>query len=224
MQRVVRIRPAGGQGDQWVVDLADGRRFRLGAEHIPLLDLAEGGEVDEALEQRLTSLDERVRGREAALRLLRYRLRSHAELVARLRRRGFTANVIADVIADLTSQGLVDDARFARVWAENRMSAGQSGPHRVRAELRIKGVPPALIKETVKAIFGADREAELAATVAERHMRRMRGLPTEVRLRRLAGLLRRRGFSGSAIAPLLRRQARESATLDQSRISPIDND
>lgn len=224
MQRVVRIRPAGGRGSRRVIALADGRRFLLDAEEIPRLGVIEGAVVDGALLERLATMDERVRAREAALTLLRYRLRSRAELTGRLRRRGFTADAIRDVIADLTTQGLIDDAHFARVWAETRLAAGRSGPHRVRAELRGKGVPPPLIEEAVRTAFGARGEAELAATVAERHLRRMRGLPVEVRLRRLAGLLRRRGFSGSAIAPLLRRQARESLTLDQSGISPIDDD
>jgi regulatory protein len=124
------------------------------------------------------------------------------------------------VIAELREQGMVDDARFARVWAESRVASGQSGPHRVRAELRGKGVLPALIEEAVEAVFGTQREAELAAAIAERHLRRMRSLPLEVRLRRLAGLLRRRGFSGSAIAPLLRHHAREDLTIDRPAAPP----
>src|SRR3989304_5792376 len=50
----------------------------------------------------------------------------------------------------------------------------------------------------------------------ERPPPRWRSLPLEVRLRRLAGLLRRCGFSGSVIAPLLRRYIRPGHQADLS--------
>ena len=214
MQQVTRIRPAGRREDLRAVTLADGRRFLLEAEQVTFLGLFPEAAVDEALERRLVNLDERIRAREAALTLLRYRLRSRTELTARLRRRGFSAHVIQDLVTDLGAKGMVDDGRFARAWAEHR-AIGQNGPHRVRAELRSKGVASAVIDEAVRAVFGGD-EAELAAALVERHLRRLRSLPVEVRLRRVAGLLRRRGFSGSVIAPLLRRYMRPRHQADLS--------
>ncbi len=205
MPLVARIRPAGRQGGLRAVTLADGRRFLLEAEQVAAMGLCPETEVDEGLLVRLASLDERARARQAALLLLRYRLRSRAEVAARLRQRGFSPSVSDGVVAELAAEGLLDDARFARAWAEHR-ALGQNGPARARAELRRKGVDPALVDETVRQVF-AGQEADLAAAIAERHLRRLSGLPAEVRLRRLAGLLRRRGFSGGVIALLLRRHA-----------------
>ena len=203
---MARIRPPGRREDLRAVTLADGRRFLLEAEQVTFLGLSPEAPVDGALERRLVTLDERVRAREAALTLLRYRMRSRTELTARLRRRGFSPSAIQDLVADLIARGMVDDVRFARAWAEHR-AIGQNGPLRVRAELRSKGVVAAVIDEAVGAVFGG-QEAELAAGLVERHLRRLSSLPAEVRMRRLAGLLRRRGFSGSVIAPLLRRHVR----------------
>lgn len=205
MPLVARIRPAGRQGGLRAVTLADGRRFLLEAEQVAAMGLCPETEVDEGLLVRLAALDERARARQAALLLLRYRLRSRAEVAARLRQRGFSPSVSDSVVADLAAEGLLDDARFARAWAEHR-ALGQSGPARARAELRQKGVDPALVDEIVRQVF-AGQEADLAAALVERHLRRLSGLPAEVRLRRLAGLLRRRGFSGGVIALLLRRHA-----------------
>ncbi len=205
MPLVARIRPAGRQGDLRAVTLADGRRFLLEAEQVAALGLFPEAAVDEGLLVRLTALEERARARQAALLLLRYRLRSRAEVAARLRQRGFSPAVIDGVVANLAAEGLLDDVRFARAWAEHR-ALGQSGPARARAELRRKGVDPAVIDEAVRQVF-AGQEADLAAALAERHLPRLSGLPAEVRLRRLAGLLRRRGFSGGVITLLLRRHA-----------------
>src|SRR3972149_742305 len=113
MQQVTRIRPAGRREDLRAVTLADGRRFLLEAEQVTFLGLFPEAAGDEALERRLVNLDERIRAREAALTLLRYRLRSRTELTARLRRRGFSPRVIQHLVADLIAKGMVDDARFA---------------------------------------------------------------------------------------------------------------
>ncbi|MDQ7849102.1 MAG: RecX family transcriptional regulator [Armatimonadota bacterium] len=203
MPLVARIRPAGRQGVLRAVILADGRRFLLEADQVAAAGLFPEMAVDEGLLVRLAVLEERVRARRAALLLLRYRPRSRAEVATRLRQRGFSPSAIDGVVAELAAQGLLDDARFARAWAEHR-ALGQSGPARARAELRRKGVDPTVADEAVREVFAA-QEADLAAALAERHLRRLSGLPVEVRLRRLAGLLRRRGFSGGVITLLLRR-------------------
>ncbi len=212
MLRVARIRPAGRREDLRAVVLVDGRRFLVDAAELESLALVPEAPVEEALERHLAALDEGIRAREAALRLLRYRLRSRLELVSRLRRRRFRPATIEAVVADLTARGMVDDARFAQVWAEHRALAN-NGPQRVRAELRGKGVASSVIDEAVRSVF-AGQEAELAAALAERARRRLRNLPVDVRLRRLAGLLRRHGFSGSVITPLLRREARPERNAD----------
>lgn len=217
--QIAHIRPAGRGGHLRAVTLADGRRLLVDAGRVSPLDLTEGMEVDAALEARLAALDDETRAREAALTLLRYRPRSRAELTARLRRRGFAISTIGALLAELAEGGLLDDRRFARLWAESRVAAGRSGPHRVRAELRLKGVASEVIDEALGAAFGPDQERDLAAAVAERYLPRLRALPAEVRFRRLVGLLRRRGFSGSVIAPILRRHAGAGPSDDAREVS-----
>src|SRR3970282_2896510 len=102
MQQVTRLRTAGRREDLRAVTLADGRRFLLEAEQVTFLGLSPETAVDDGLERRLVNLDERIRAREAALTLLRYRLRSRAELTARLRRRGSSPHVIQHLVAALT--------------------------------------------------------------------------------------------------------------------------
>ncbi|MGH2348478.1 MAG: RecX family transcriptional regulator, partial [bacterium] len=105
---------------------------------------------------------------------------------------------------------LLDDRRFARLWIESRLAGGRSGPHRLRAELRLKGIDPAIIEETLGAVLPAQAEAQLAAEAADRYLARRQSLPAEVRVRRLMGLLQRRGFSTGVIAPILRETARRA--------------
>ncbi len=204
-QKVARIRAPARRDDLRTVTLADGRRLLLEADEVSRLGLAPECVVDEALGQRLATLDERTRAREAAARLLGYRPRSRAELSGRLKRLGFSPDIVQHVTGDLTARGMLDDAHFARAWAEYRV-LGRQGPKRVRAELRAKGVATPLIDETVRAVF-VGQEEHLAREVVERHLPRLRELPVETRIRRLVGLLRRRGFSGTVITLVLRRYA-----------------
>ncbi len=204
-QQVARIRAPARRDDLRTVTLADGRRLLLEADEVSRLGLAPECVVDEALGRRLATLDERTRAREAAARLLNYRPRSRAELSGRLKRLGFSPDIVQHVTGDLTARGMLDDAHFARAWAEYR-AVGRQGPRRVRAELRAKGVATPLIDEAVRAVF-VEQEEQLAGEVVERHLPRLRELPVETRIRRLVGLLRRRGFSGAVITPLLRRYA-----------------
>lgn len=206
--QIGRIRPAGRGGHLRAVTLADGRRFLVDVERALPLALAEGMEFDANLEERLIALDEETRAREAALGLLRYRPRSRAEMAARLRRRGFSPASVETLLADLTSSGAIDDPRFARLWVESRLAGGRKGPHRLRAELRLKGLPSTIIEDTLRTALSPEQEAQLAADAAGHYLARRQGLPAEITLRRLVGLLRRRGFSSSAIAPILRDTAR----------------
>ncbi len=216
--QITRIRPAGRGGHLRAVTLGDGRRFLVDAERAIPFALAEGLDIDAALEERLATLAEETRAHEAALALLRYRPRSRVELRNRLRRRGCAPAVIETVFADLVTSGAVDDRRFARFWIESRLGGGRNGPHRLRAELRLKGVDPAIIEETLHASLPTEQEAELAAIAADRYLARRQALPAEVVLRRLVGLLRRRGFSSSVIAPILRESARRMRAQNGDRL------
>lgn len=207
--QIGRIRPAGRGGHLRAVTLADSRRFLVDAERVLPLALAEGMEIDAPVVECLAALDEQTRAREAALALLRYRPRSRAELAGRLRRRGIAPAAVEALLTDLAQTGTVDDRRFARLWVDGRLAAGRRGPHRLRAELRLKGVASDIIEETLHAALPPEQEEQLAAAAAARYLSRGQALPADVRLRRLAGLLRRRGFSGSAIAPILRETARQ---------------
>ena len=85
---------------------------------------------------------------QAALRLLSFRAWSEQELVERLRRRGFAAKVVARVVQDLTSRGLMDDWAFASERARTRVLNHHVGPRRLKEDLRHKGVAEEITEAT----------------------------------------------------------------------------
>jgi len=138
----------------------------------------------------------------AAAELLARRAWTEAELVRRLTRRGASPDVAAAVVADLATRGHVDDATFARHFVETRAARGY-GTARLAADLRARGVAPALI---TAALAGVDAEAQLerARAIARRRVPALRRVAPERAAARLRDHLLRRGFAGGLVARVVR--------------------
>jgi regulatory protein len=106
------------------------------------------------------------------------------------------------VVADLTSRGYLDDARFARQWVEVRAARGY-GPARLMAELRARGVVAALIKAALAAL-DPDGEVERARAAARRRLPALRGVRGDRAASRLHAHLLRRGFDAGVVARVVR--------------------
>ena len=140
--------------------------------------------------------------RRAAADLLSRREWTRAELTARLRRRGAPAGIAAEVVADLASRGYLDDARFACRWVEARAARGY-GPTRLTAELRARGVAPALI-EAALAALDPGAEVERARAAALRRLPARRGARPDRAASRLRDHLLRRGFDAGVVRRVIR--------------------
>lgn len=76
---------------------------------------------------------------QSALRILRYRFNSEAELRRKLTSRRFDAEAIEATIARLREEKWIDDERFAGALVRTR-AARKVGPGRIRRELTSAGV------------------------------------------------------------------------------------
>ena len=113
------------------------------------------------------------------------------ELRARLRQKGFDQEVILAVIDRLQETSLQDDGRFAAQFAESAQTRGMAG-RRIQAELRARGVGKDLAAQA--AVEDPEEELARARDLAVRRVGRMGEIPPEARVRRIVGLLARRGF------------------------------
>ena len=101
------------------------------------------------------------------------------------------------VLGRFTEVGLIDDAMFASAWVESRHHGRSLGRRALAAELNQRGV---------------DRDdIQAARALVERKLASTAGLPAQVRLRRLVGMLARKGYP----AGLAYRVVREA--LDRDR-------
>jgi regulatory protein len=106
--------------------------------------------------------DPRQKAFERALKSIGVRERTRSEVRAFLVRRGYEPAVVDDVVRSLGEEGLVDDAGYARRFAEDRRLLDRWGNERIARDLERRGVEPELIEE---ALAGHGREDELAVAV-----------------------------------------------------------
>ena len=128
-----------------------------------------------------------------ALRLLESQPRTRAELERALARRGVPADAATAVLDRFTEVGLVDDEAFAAAWVNSRHTGRGLGRRALGAELRRRGVAEQTVRDAVS-VVSTDDEETAARALAERRLRTMHGLARDTQLRRLAGMLARKGF------------------------------
>ncbi|HMC67525.1 MAG TPA: regulatory protein RecX [Mycobacteriales bacterium] len=134
--------------------------------------------------------------RQIALRLLESQPRTRAELAQAMARRGVPADAATAVLDRFIEVGLIDDEAFANAWVTSRHTGRGLGRRALSQELRRRGVDDETARQAV-ATVSADDERSAAVALVERRLRAMNGLSRDTQIRRLVGMLARKGFSPS---------------------------
>jgi regulatory protein len=128
---------------------------------------------------------------ELALRALSYKERTESELRGWLAEREVAGAEIEEVIALLAEAGAIDDASFARRYAEDKRSLAGWGPERIARSLEGRGVA----REHIEVALATEDEAgQLDRAVALLAARGIR-CDSERDRERALGLLVRRGYA-----------------------------
>ena len=172
----------------------------LSAETVSKLNLFEGKEINpEQLENAIFE-EEKQHTRNYAFRLLSYRSRSQKEISERLRNRGYPEPVINTIIEELKNTGLIDDKKFAIMFAQDRLNFAKKGKRIIFAELLRKGVPKPDVEEALKKI---NDETAVAKNLIEKYKKRYTRLEPDKRRKKLHDLLLRRGFSFKVVEEIM---------------------
>lgn len=131
--------------------------------------------------------------RQICLHQLEHAPRTRAELAAVLTRRGVEEQVAEQVLGRLSEVGMIDDALFAQMWVSSRHRGRGLAGRALSHELRGKGIDDELVREAVGTLE-PEQELATARALVDRRLKATSGLATEVRVRRLAGLLARKGY------------------------------
>ncbi|MFC9950349.1 recombination regulator RecX, partial [Streptomyces prasinus] len=144
-------------------------------------------------EREESSGDPVERARAICLRLLTGTPRTRKQLADALRKREIPDEAAEEVLSRFEEVGLIDDSAFADAWVESRHHGRGLARRALAQELRTKGVDSTLIDAAVSQLDSEQEEATARELVA-RKLRSTRGLDRDKRIRRLAGMLARKGY------------------------------
>jgi regulatory protein len=139
-----------------------------------------------------------------ALARLARRDHSEQEIRRALRQDGFADELVEETVARLRRERYLDDAGFAARLARSRLAHHGVGRHRVRQELRKKGVGRATAESGLKEALGEVSEAAVVDALARRFWRSRDKDEPPHRLRKLWVFLVRRGFPADLVHARLR--------------------
>jgi regulatory protein len=120
--------------------------------------------------------------------------RTRAQLEAAMAGKGLPDDVRQRVLDRFTDVGLIDDAAFANAWVESRHAGRGLAKRALSHELRQRGVAAVVADEAVSAL-GAEQEEQTARALVARRLPSTARLEPAARVRRLAGMLARKGYS-----------------------------
>jgi regulatory protein len=140
--------------------------------------------------------------RQIVLRQLAMAPRSRAQLGQKLLQRGCPADVAAAVLDRMAEVGLVDDQAYAQMLVRSQQAGRGLAKRSLARELRTQGIEDDLADEALASISDAD-ERDRARALVDKRLRSMPGLGIEVQIRRLAGMLARKGYSSSVTSAVI---------------------
>ncbi|MEE1835578.1 recombination regulator RecX [Streptomyces sp. SP17KL33] len=152
-----------------------------------------GSSFSSRAEKGESSGDPAERARAICLRLLTGTPRTRKQLADALHKREIPEGVAEEVLSRFEEVGLINDSAFADAWVESRHHGRGLARRALARELRTKGVDSALIDEAVSQL-DSEQEETTARELVARKLRSTRGLDRDKRLRRLAGMLARKGY------------------------------
>jgi regulatory protein len=170
--------------------------------------------VEVTMEQidAIVAEDRRRIGLESAVAMLARRPRSEREVRRRLKQRKLDETAIEDTVAKLKGARLLDDAEYARSFAETRSRISPRSRRLLVQELRAAGVESEIAANAVEDV--SDEEA--AYRLASSRMKALAGVDEQAFRSRLGGLLQRRGFGWDVTRRTVARCWAESHPDDES--------
>lgn len=149
--------------------------------------------------------DQEAVARKILLDQLTGRARSRGELAGKLARKRVPDEIAQGLLDRFEEVGLVDDAAFAREWVTSRQAGRGLARRALAVELRRKGVDQDVISDAVAEVDTEDEEVAARALV-RRRLPALRGHDEATVVRRLAGMLARKGYPSSLVWRVVREE------------------
>jgi regulatory protein len=131
--------------------------------------------------------------------------RSRSELATKLAKKGVPEQMADRLLTRFEEVGLVDDEAFARAWVQSRQAGKGLARRALAQELRRKGIDDTVAREALDEV-DPDEEVEAARRLVQRKMRSLHRVDRNTAIRRLTGMLARKGYPSGVAMRVVREQ------------------
>ena len=151
------------------------------------------------------------RAQDLCVRMLSVRSRSRTELRQAMARKEIEEEVAELVLGRLDRAGLIDDEAFAHEWVASRHNHRGLSRRVLVDELRRKGIDGSVAAEAAAAV-GEDSELERARELVRRKLPSVARVDDTTKLRRLVGVLARKGYTEGMAVRVVREELSRNGT------------
>lgn len=138
-----------------------------------------------------------TKGRAILLRQLTASAKSRAQLKTKLLEKEIPENIAEELLDRFEEIQLVDDEAFAEGWVRSRARSRGLARGAIKRELREKGVDDETAQQALEQIDDGDEEERARELVRTKLRPDSMGADRDKALRRLVGMLARKGYGGS---------------------------
>ena len=165
------------------------------------------GDPEQDLRSRDGEPDPHDVARQIVLRQLAMAPRTRKQLRDKLRQRACPDDVAEAVLDRMTEVGLVDDQAYAGMLVRSQQASRGLARRALARELHTKGVDDETAREALSHVH-PEGERDQAMRLVAKKLRTMHGLDATVQMRRLAGMLARKGYPADLSMQVVREAVR----------------
>jgi regulatory protein len=161
--------------------------------------LRKGDYIDADKADKILDFDYWIDAKRVSLRYLNHRSRSEKEIKERLHKEDIPEEIITRVLEFLRSYDLVNDEKWSRAFASDKLGRKLVSSRQLAVELKQKGIDQSIIEETLKEVNEGQSDAERALEAAKKRLPRLAKETPEKRKQKMYSFLAGRGFSFDVI-------------------------
>lgn len=178
------------------------KTFLIGVSAQTLIDysIEKGVELTPFLFDKLRKSEEYQKVKDTFYDYLSRRDHGSIELKQKGSKKGFSPEIMADVLNELDQKGLIDDLSFAQKFASDKAEFKQWGPRKIKSELLRKGIQKQVAEKAIKEITNnLDQQQICVDLLMKKERRYMRETDPFKRKQKMYRYLAGKGFSGNVI-------------------------
>ena len=193
-RKILSIKRSTRYNDRIIVKLDDKSVFRVPEDAFVLnpLHIGETVTLDE-----IEDYDVKMRfqeAKDAAFKLLSFRMRSIAEMRKRLKEKSFSQIEIDHVIDKLTKLNYLNDVEFGKAFVKEKIKNKKIGPKAIKSELFPHQLSPDFVDELIESVYKKYKINDLITFHLKRKKIKKNTQMNKSDLSRLNNYLLRKGF------------------------------